>query len=91
VTQTTRAGISKLNLEEEDTPGDIRKLAHVELMLTINQTAEEKKKGLWRIGIMARRHGEFSKLEQVLVLHSLDLGQPLLDSIKISRRENKNF
>jgi len=87
VSQSTRSSFEKRSLDDIDASEDIRKMAHVELMMSLNQTPEEKDRGIWRFGILAKRHGFFSKLKQVMVLRSLDLGQPVLDSEKLYRRK----
>jgi len=79
-TQTNRGGIRKAVVTEEDTAEDIRKLAHVDLLLTLNQTPLEKRLGMLRIGVLVRREGDFSHEKQVAVLTNWKAGQLLLDS-----------
>lgn len=80
VSQTTRPSFNKTDLDEGDTSEDIRKLAHPDLMMGLNQTDEEKSAGIMRINVMAFRHEEFSVKGQVIALQSLRIGQPFLDS-----------
>ncbi len=80
VSQSGRASFVKDNLDEEDTSEDIRKMAHADLYIGINQTRKEKAIGMVRINIMAYRHDDFNFLSQVIVLQSLKIGQPFLDA-----------
>jgi len=80
VSQSGRASFTKENLDEEDTSEDIRKMAHADLYLGLNQTRVEKMAGIIRINVMSYRHDDFNILSQVMVLQSLALGQPFLDA-----------
>jgi len=97
--QSNRSSISKKNLSEVDTAEDIRKIAHVDVMIGINQTPQEKIKGICRLGLVAHRHKFFNQEKQVLVFQQLEVGHPLLDSewswsfsdFKSSRRKEKDI
>lgn len=78
--QSNRASIAKKSLTEIDTAEDIRKIAHVDVMIGINQTKEEKVKGVYRLGLVAHRHKFFSHDRQVMVLQQLEAGHPMLDT-----------
>lgn len=78
--QSNRGSAKKALLEEEDTAEDIRKLAHVDAMLSLNQTEEEKEKGVIRIGLMNHRWKKFSRTKQVMLLQQLEVGQANLDN-----------
>ena len=78
--QSNRKSIEKKVVTQVDTAEDIRKLAHVDIMLSLNQTREEKESGVMRLGVVAHRHKDFNELQGVAVLQSLEAGQPLLDS-----------
>ena len=78
--QSTRATLDKANVKGSDTGRDIRKLAHVDAMFTLNQTKEEKASGVIRIGTAAHRWRDFNELQQVKVLQQLSLGQVIVDS-----------
>lgn len=80
VLQSNRASISKKSLEQEDTSEDIRKLAHVDLLLGLNQTKDEKGQGIMRVGVVAHRHEEFSFKGEVIALQSFAIGNPCLFS-----------
>lgn len=79
-TQSGRASFERKLVTEKDTSEDIRKLAHVDFMLTLNQDEWEKTRGIVRIGILVHRDEEFNKTIQVMMLQNLDVGQPNLDS-----------
>ncbi|MFA7099358.1 MAG: hypothetical protein WC143_04665 [Eubacteriales bacterium] len=80
VLQSNRSSIPKKSIEQEDVSEDIRKLAHVDLLLGLNQTKDEKDKGIMRIGVVAHRHEEFKFGGEVMALQSLNIGQPCLFS-----------
>lgn len=79
----------KKGMKQENIYGDSRKLGNVDAMYGLNQTEEEKKRGVMRIGILALRDGEFIETRHCYVLQQLNLGQPILDS-ELSNRE-KDF
>lgn len=58
----------------------IGKLAHVDSMLTIDQTPSENRAGIVRIGVQAHRHREFDEEKTCVVLQQLSTGQVNLDS-----------
>jgi hypothetical protein len=74
--------MDKKNVIASDTAEDIRKIAHVDAMFSLNQVAEEKKSGIMRLGVVAHRWKDFNELEHVTVLQQLQTGQVLLDSEK---------
>ena len=88
-TQANRDSIEKLRVTQINTGEDIRKLAHVNSMMVLNQTPWEKKLGIMRIGLIAHRSIFFDEMTQVQVLQALDMGQTHLDSEIY--RTNKNF
>jgi len=77
--QTNRKAIDYVTVGQRDVAGDIRKLAHVDVMLSINQTNWEKEDLLTRISTLAHRHKKFTNA-QVAVLHQLAIGLPYIDS-----------
>lgn len=77
--QTNRAAIDKALVGQKDVAEDIRKLAHVDAMYAINQTANEKDDLITRISTLAHRHHKVGR-GQVAVLHQLDIGLPYIDS-----------
>jgi hypothetical protein len=80
-TQANKMSSEKRSLEAIDVAEDYRKLAHVDRMIMLSQTPIEKDEGIMRIGAI-QRHTQFNPFDQVQVLMSLSLGQPLLDSIR---------
>lgn len=80
--QSNRKSMDKKNVIASDTAEDIRKIAHVDAMFSLNQVAEEKKSGIMRLGVVAHRWKDFNELEHVTVLQQLQTGQVLLDSEK---------
>ncbi len=81
--QATRGAIYKKHMDQADTAEWIGKLAHVDIMISLNQTKEEKRSGLMRVGLIAHRHEDFDENEFCLVLQQLDLGQIELGSERI--------
>jgi len=59
---------------------DKRKLGHVTAMYGLNQTVEEKRKGLMRLNKLVIREDEFTVLDQVTVLQCLQIGRPCIGS-----------
>jgi hypothetical protein len=82
VTATQAAGRSykKNSVEMEDYSEDKRKYAHVTACFGLNQTPEEKRAGLMRIGPIVMREDEFFAEEEVYIGQALRLGRPLLFS-----------
>lgn len=78
--QGNRGAIYKSDLDQGDLAEWIGKLAHVDAFLSLNQTKEEKKKGVMRVGLLAHRHREFHEDDQCILLQSFSLGQTHLDS-----------
>lgn len=78
--QSNRSSISKKNITQTDIAEDIRKVAHVDMMISLNQLPDEKRFGIMRIAVIAHREKDFNQLSQCMVLQQLELGQPQLDS-----------
>lgn len=78
-TQGSRATFNR-DQTQEDISEDIRKLAHVTKMISLNQTKEEKKDNIMRVGVLAERFGEFHVDDEVAVLHHFGIGRAVLDS-----------
>jgi hypothetical protein len=79
-TQSNRGSADKRNVMSTDVAEDIRKMAHVDVMISLNQTSEEKRLGIMRVGIAAHRDADFEEGKHVQVLQHLPTGQPFLDS-----------
>lgn len=78
--QSNRASINKKNVTQIDIAEDIRKVAHVDMMISLSQLPYEKRSGIMRIAVVAHRERDFQELKQCMVLQQLELGQPHLDS-----------
>jgi len=79
-TQVTKSGQDAETLGVEHTAKWVGKLAHVDAMFFINQTEDEKKAGVMRMGTMMHRHLEFNQKDTVTLLQKLMVGQANLDS-----------
>ena len=79
-TQATREALNAKNVNQTHTARWIGKLGHVDVMLSLNQTEEEKEEGKMRIGIMEHRHKFFLENRHVTILQKPDMGQVHLDS-----------
>jgi hypothetical protein len=92
-TQTNREGAGRTTITQKDIAEDWRKFTIVDLMIGIHQTPADKEKNLFRTSVLARRSGNFSGA-QVVVLNQLDLGLPYIDSewvpIKHNEKEETN-
>jgi len=78
--QGNRPSLKKEQHEEEDLAEWIGKLGHVDVFLALNQTPDEKRKGVIRFNMLAHRHKKFVSDEDVIVLQHLDTMQMILDS-----------
>ena len=68
---------------EKNLAEDIRKLAHVTKLVTINQTEEEKERGIYRIGCKTQREGQ-PVFDQVVCTNCLTIGRPWLECQMLS-------
>jgi hypothetical protein len=78
-TQGSRMTFKKPLMDPSDTPWDIRKLAHVDLMVGLNQTYMEKKDQVTRLNIIVHRWREYMPNKVYVALQQLRLVQPELD------------
>ena len=78
--QTNRGSFDKRNVVQTDAAEDIRKLAHVDAAIALNQLPNEKREGVMRIALIAERDGDFDQFLDCMVLQQLALGQTSLDS-----------
>lgn len=86
-TQANRAGAESATLRQTDQGGFYGKGRHVNLMLGINQTPEEKRNGLYRVNILDGRSVRTNEEDFCFVLQDLKAGQMHLDSYW----PNKNY
>ena len=80
-TQGTRAAIRKRNTDSTDIGEWIGILGHVDIMLTLNQTPDEKESKVLRVGVLAHRHEDFNENQNALVLTNFGAAQSFADSI----------
>ena len=76
--QSGRASIGK-NVDATDIAEDIRKLAHVTSMVSLNQTEIEKKNGILRLKQLAVREGE-QEFRQAVCTQCFSIGRIITDS-----------
>ena len=76
--QSGRASIGK-NVDATDIAEDIRKLAHVTSMVSLNQTELEKKNGILRLKQLAVREGE-QEFREAVCTQCLSIGRIITDS-----------
>jgi replicative DNA helicase len=79
-TQLRRSALDKPQVKQSDSAMWIGKLAHVDAMLTLNQTENEKQCRVMRVGVMVHRYEEFSEESACYILQKLKRGQVNLDS-----------
>jgi len=80
----------KQNIDVDDVPEDIRILAHLDIMLGLNQNVREREDGLMRVSVLAHRHYKTS-IKQALLLQQLEIGQFALDDRLIDRPSKASF
>lgn len=78
VSQSDRTTFNE-DVTEANVSEDIRKMAHVTSMVGLNQTKEEKEKGIMRLGQLALREGT-AVFDQAVVLYNFEIGRAALDS-----------
>jgi len=78
--QGNRESIDQFTIKQRHTSTAISVLAHCDGFLTLNQTDEEKRRGLMRLGMMLAREQDFGMFTQATVLQSIGTGQTMLDS-----------
>ena len=75
-----RKALNKDMQDETDIGYNAYILAHLDILMSLDQTTEEKEKGIWRFGVLEHRWRRFNKRRQVMALQQLELGQPVIDS-----------
>jgi hypothetical protein len=78
--QGNRGALYKTDMDQTDLAEWIGSLGHVDIFAAVNQSKEEKKRGLMRLALFAHRHKEFHEGDQTTVLQAFSLGQVHLDS-----------
>lgn len=79
-TQGNAGAVNAEVLDETHLAGWTGKIQHVNGLISINQTSQEKREGIWRLGVTGLRGDEFYKDETCMVLQDLKTGQFHLDS-----------
>lgn len=75
-----RSALNKDMQDETDIGANAYILAHVDILMALDQNVEEKESGVWRMGILEHRWKKFNKRRQAMVLQQLELGMPSIDS-----------
>jgi replicative DNA helicase len=78
--QSNRLSMNKENVTVVDAAEDIRKVAHCNLFLALNQKEDEKKDGILRVAKIVARSSNFNPYKSCTVLQNVELGQTILDS-----------
>lgn len=87
--QTTKISAETKNVTSSSVSEDKRKRAHVDCIIFLSQTPEEKDDGVMRVSTYTR-HASFNEYKQVQILQQLDLSQVVLDSDWVVFREKSN-
>lgn len=85
-TQVTKEAMDVRQVTSKHTARWVGKLGHVDGMLALNQTPEEKEMGVMRISWMVHRHEDYFEEANCIILQNLALGQVNLDSQREVRR-----
>jgi len=67
-------------IKSGDFAEDIRKRAEVDIAFSLNQTSDQKEKGIMIISPMKIRDDDFNPKMECMVLQQLRIGKPYLDS-----------
>jgi len=85
-TQTNRLSYDAVTITRKHSSEDKRKLAHVTGMMGINQTEEEKKKGIMRLNWIKVRDAEYLESKCVTIAGCLALGNVAIRSAMEDKR-----
>ena len=86
-TQSDAAAYGKERLTISNFSETKTKNAHVTSMIALNQTPEEKRMGIIRIGELVVREKDFDTEKDVVVLQCLAIGRPFLGSYELKKRK----
>ena len=78
--QGSRATLEKMTLHPTDVPEDVRILGNVDIMYGLNQTDEEREKGVIRVNVLMHRFRKWNRLKQSMILQQPEIGQFHLDN-----------
>ena len=79
-TQCNSEGLEAETLTMRHFSGDMRKLAHATAYLSINQTTDEKRHGVYRMNWLKQRESFFDIARPCYVAGCLDIGNPAIRS-----------
>lgn len=79
-TQADADAYAKRTQDMSNFSEDKRKHAHVTGTIGLNQTPDEKRRGIMRLNWIVLREGEFFSEREVVVLQCLQVGCPIIDS-----------
>jgi hypothetical protein len=79
-TQADAASYEQKSIRESNFSEDKRKYSHVTKIITLNQTSDEKRDGVMRVGQMFVREEDFDVSKHATVLQCLSIGRPYLGS-----------
>jgi len=79
-TQITKEGQDAAEVDIQHTARWSGKLGHLDMLIGLNQTPEEKQKGILRINTILHRHEEFASNKHCAILQHLGIGQTHIDS-----------
>jgi len=79
-TQADANSYNQRSISAKNFSEDKRKYGHVNMILTLNQTEQEKREGIMRIGKMFVREDNFDNQRFCTILESREIGRPYLNS-----------
>lgn len=88
-TQTDAAAYDTKDLKLKNFSEDKRKYSHVTVMPGLNQTEEEKDRGVMRVNILLAREEVFDIRRMVHVLQCLQIGRPFIASFRKKFKKKK--
>jgi len=80
-TQAKMISWDKKSVKASHSSENYRNPAHVDVMLSLNQTPEEKRQGIMRIAVVAHRDIDYNENKFVTVLQQLQTSQVIIDSV----------
>ena len=83
--QGTKKTLDAVNIHSTDVPEDVRILAHLDVLFSLNQTEDERDESIMRVGVLLHRHRRFSTKKQAKLLQQFEAGQFALEDALIDR------
>jgi len=84
-THSNRTGLRFDDLQLESVAGDNRILNEVAAVYALNQTPDERRKGVWRVAGLMKREAEFDETRQAECYGCLAMGTPHIISRTVYR------